>query len=142
MKCGLCGSGITAQEKSKNISDGTIRWYAYYSCTKHNDMNCKNPYLREDALIQQLAEIIDQVDIDEIGTRKLIDAEVERYNKLRATMLGVKEKDHAKEMDVRRYAKYLLEEGTTEQRRELLEQLRGKILLEDKKIYLQPSEEE
>ena len=51
-------------------------------------------------------------------------------------MLGVKEKEKALEMDVKRYARYLLEEGTIEEKRQLLEQLRGKIVLKDKKITL------
>ncbi len=39
-------------------------------------------------------------------------------------------------MDIKRYAKYLLEEGTTEEKRELLGQLRGKLVMKDKKITL------
>lgn len=49
-------------------------------------------------------------------------------------MLGNNEKEKVRDMDVRRYAKYLLEEGTIDERRELLGQLRGKLLLKDKKI--------
>lgn len=137
MTCGLCGSGITAQGKSKNLKDGTVNSYIYYSCTKAKDRNCRNPYVREDSLTDQLCEIIDKVDIDEIGTRTLIEAEVDRYNKFRSTMLGIKEKEKANSMDIRRYAKYLLKEGTVEQKRSLLEQLRGKIIMSDKKIVLE-----
>jgi site-specific DNA recombinase len=90
MVCGYCKSGVTAQEKSKNISDGSVHWYIYYSCTRHNDKLCKNPSLREDSLIIQLGGIIDEIDIDEMGTRHLIEKEVGRYNKLRKAMLGVK----------------------------------------------------
>lgn len=137
MKCGMCGSGVTAMEKSKSVSDGTTHWYIYYACTRYHDKHCKNPYIREDSLILQLGELIDQLDIDELGARQMIEREVTRYNKLRATMLGVEERDQAKEMDVKRYAKYLLEEGTIEQKRELLEQLRGRIVMADKKIRLE-----
>lgn len=53
-------------------------------------------------------------------------------------MLGIKDekKVKEKEVDVRMYAKYLLKEGTIHEKRELLEQLRNKILLTDKKISL------
>jgi site-specific DNA recombinase len=136
MTCGECGSGITAQEKSKNISDGSIRWYIYYSCTRARDRKCNNPYIREDSVIEQLAGIIDQLDIDELGARHLIEKEVARYNKLRSALLGVKEKDKASNMDVKHYAKYLLEEGTMDEKRELLEQLRGKLVIKNKKITL------
>ena len=48
----------------------------------------------------------------------------------------MKEKEKALEMDVKRYAKYLLEEGTIEEKRALLEQLRGKLVLRAKRIEL------
>ena len=48
----------------------------------------------------------------------------------------MKEKEKALEMDVKRYAKYLLEEGSIDEKRELLEQLRGKLVLKDKAITL------
>lgn len=138
MTCGRCGSGITAQEKTKNISDGSVHTYIYYSCTRHKDKHCTNPYVREDNLISQLEEIIDKLDINQLGARHIIDREIERHNKLRSSVLGIKDekKVKEKEVDVRMYAKYLLKEGTIFEKRELLEQLRNKIILTDKIISL------
>ncbi len=139
MTCGKCGSGITAQEKHKNISDGSVHSYIYYSCTRHNDMFCKNPYIREDNLITQLEEIIDKLDINQIGARHIIDREIEKHNKLRSNVFGIKDdkKIKEKEVDIRAYAKYILREGTIYEKRELLEQLKNKIVLDDRKIILQ-----
>ncbi|MHB1118166.1 MAG: recombinase family protein [Minisyncoccota bacterium] len=138
MTCGRCGSGITAQEKSKIISDGTTRTYIYYSCTRHKDHHCTNPYVREDHLITQLEEIIDELDINQLGARHIIDREIERHNKLRSSVLGIKDdrKVKEKEVDIRMYAKYLLKEGTIYEKRELLEQLRNKIMLDNKQVML------
>ncbi len=135
MTCGYCGSGITAQEKAKNLKDGSVRWYIYYSCNKHKDHHCKNPYIREDNLISLLLEILNQVSIDEIGARHLIEREVARYNKLR-TAMGYTDKDTAKDMDTRKYAKYLLQHGTPQEKRELLEHLRNRIVMKDRKISI------
>ncbi len=137
MVCGYCGSGVTAQEKSKNISDGSVHWYIYYSCTKRHDHHCKNPYIREDSLITQLDAIIDQLDINELGARHIIDREVERHNKLRASVLGKKKEDKIDDIDIRTYAKYLLREGTIYEKRELLANLKNKIVIKDKKITLE-----
>lgn len=136
MTCGLCGSGITAQEKSKTLSDGSVNWYIYYGCTRAKDRDCKNTYLREDQLIEQLCEMIDQIDLDEIGARHLIEKEVSRFNKLQGTMKKKSEKLKADEMDIRRYAKYLLTEGSVEEKRALLENLKNRITLINKKISL------
>lgn len=136
MICGYCESGITAQEKTKNISDGSVHTYIYYSCTRHKDHYCKNPYIREDALVTQLLELIDTVSIDAIGARHIIEREIAKYNKLRANVLGIKEKMQKPDVDVRSYAKHMLKEGTVHEKRELLENLRSRIALKDRKISL------
>jgi len=138
MVCGKCGGGITGFEKQKyNKTEGTTRWYIYYGCTGGKDRHCKNPYVREESVIAQLCEIVDQLDIDELGARHLIEKEIARYNKLRKTVLGSKEKDKAASMDVKKYAKYLLEEGGMEEKRELLSHLRGKLVVTEKKISIE-----
>jgi DNA invertase Pin-like site-specific DNA recombinase len=137
MTCGDCGSGITGLEKEKLVkSEGIMRMYRYYICGKSIDRRCKNPYIREDDLMAQLAGIIDEIEIDRLGAQHLIEKEVARFNKLRAQVLGVQEKEKAKEMDVKRYAKYLLQEGTLDEKRDLLNQLRGKLVMKDRKIRL------
>ncbi|MEJ0053758.1 MAG: recombinase family protein [bacterium] len=134
--CGYCGSGITAQEKQKILSTGEPVSYVYYSCSRAKDTQCKNPYLREEKVLDQLATMIDRISLDEIGARHLIEREVSRYNKLRAEVEGTKETIEAKEMDIRKYAKYLLKNGTREEKRELLEHLRDRLILNDRIITL------
>ncbi|MBU6321313.1 MAG: recombinase family protein [Patescibacteria group bacterium] len=137
MLCGVCGSGITAQEKQKGLADGGINFHIYYSCCKSKDRECRNPYIREDRLIEQLLALLEHVSIDEIGARHLIEKEVARYNKLRSAMRDKSEKVRADEMDIRRYAKYLLENGTLPEKRELLSHLKGRIILKDRRIALE-----
>ncbi|MDR3547750.1 MAG: recombinase family protein [Candidatus Pacebacteria bacterium] len=137
MTCGYCESGVTAMEVDKLIkSEGIKRTYTYYVCSRAKDRACKNPYIREDNLMMQLGEIIDKIEIDKIGAKHLIEKEVARFNKLNANVIGGKDKAKVKEMDIKRYAKYLLEEGSVEEKRELLEHLRGKLIMNDKKIEL------
>ncbi len=137
MICGLCGSGVSAQEKFKNISDGSVHQYIYYSCTRSKDYGCTNPYIREDNLIDQLAEIIDTLDINELGARYLIDREIEKHNKIRKGLMGFKGKEVMPEINVKDFAKYLLKEGTILEKRELLQNLKNRIVLRDKKVSLE-----
>lgn len=60
MTCGLCGSGITADEKYKKQKNGNVHRYVYYGCTKHNDKNCKCGYINEEDLVEQLAEMMEK----------------------------------------------------------------------------------
>jgi DNA invertase Pin-like site-specific DNA recombinase len=136
LTCGQCGSGISAQEKIKTLGNGDQHTYIYYSCSKGRDINCKNPYLREESLLEQLNQLIDRISLDEIGTRHLIEQEVSRYNKMLAEVEGNRETLKVKEMNVRKYAKYILKNGTREEKRALLEHVRERLILNDKTITL------
>lgn len=138
MVCGLCGSGITASEKFKNLADGSVNRYIYYGCTKFVDMDCKNIYIREEELIQQLIKIIDRVEINKLDAQGKLQEEITRSNNLRANVLGRNSDDDIdiKKIDVRAYAKYLLENGTISEKRELLEMLRSRLVYQNKKITL------
>ena len=48
MTCGLCGSGITADEKFKHQQNGNVHRYVYYKCTRTRDQNCPCGFINED----------------------------------------------------------------------------------------------
>ncbi len=139
MKCGLCNSGVTAQEKFKNLVDGTQKKHTYYSCTRFYDKECKNTYLPEQELITQLIEIIEKINLDKIGIKQKLEQEMGRFNSFRNKVLGLSEDQEEKQnkIDVRAYAKYLLKEGTIEERRELMQSFKSKLLLINKRILLE-----
>lgn len=136
MKCGLCGSSITADEKIKKQKNGNVHRYVYYGCTKFNDRGCKCGYIREESLIKQLEDLIDQMSLDEIGIKQKIKAEVERHKKFQAGMLGIKSVIKVADIDIRNYTKYILRDGTNLEKRELLSCFKSKITIKNKQIFL------
>ncbi|MFA5750783.1 MAG: recombinase family protein [Candidatus Paceibacterota bacterium] len=134
MTCGLCGSGITADEKFKKQKNGNVHRHVYYGCTKARDKDCKCGYINEIDLLKQFEDLINKIDIDEIGIKEKIKAEVERVKKFQQILLNKKEKITVDEIDIRNYAKYVLREGQDIEKRELLGCLKGKILLKEKKV--------
>ena len=136
MKCGLCGSGITADEKFKKQKNGNVHRYVYYGCTKFNDKSCKCGYINEEALIKELQELISHIDIDEIGIKNKIKEEVSRFKKFQKSILGKTEKVVVKDIDIRNYANYLLKEGTVYEKRELLGCIKSSINISGKQVYL------
>ena len=136
MICGICQSGISACEKWKNQKNGNVHRYVYYGCTKNKDKNCKCGYIEEKELINQFADLIDKIDLDEIGMKEKIKAEVERFKKFQKNLLGIKEKVEVGDIDIRNYAKYILKDGTDIEKRELLGCLRNKIALKNKIITI------
>jgi len=137
LTCGACGSGVCAQEKYKNLKDGSIAKYIYYGCTKARDINCKEGYIEEKILIQELLGIIDKIDLDKSGIKKKLEVEIERHKKFHSGIMGKpKEEYSAKDADIRNYAKYLLSEGSIFEKRDLLGCLKSKIELNNKAIHL------
>ena len=136
--CGYCGSGISAEEKWKSLKDGTSAHYIYYGCSRAKDRNCRNKYIREEELINELLKIMDKVNINELGMRQKLEDEIRRFNKLQKIVNGKSGKALVEEDDVniRQYAKYLLKEGSVSDKRELLANLRSRLNYKDKKITL------
>jgi len=139
MKCGMCKSGITAQEKHKHIKDGTVRKYIYYGCTRFYDKNCKNTYLREEELINQLLEIVDRIDINQVGMKSKLEKEIEKYSNFRNRVLGMTDEEKIKQsrLDLRGYMKYILEKGSLEEKRELMQSFTSKLILINKRVVLE-----
>jgi len=136
--CGYCGSTICAEEKWKVLKDGTSARYIYYGCGRAKDRNCKNKYIREEELIDELLKIIDVVDINELGMRAKLEDEIRRFNKLQKIVNSRSGQSLVEdnEVNIRQYAKYLLKEGSKSDKRELLANLRSKLSYKDKKIDL------
>ena len=137
--CGLCGSGITAEEKFKKQKNGNVHRYVYYGCTRGRDLNCKGGYVREEELINQLTVIIDKLNVNELGVRDKLERELERYNRFRKFVLDIKENEKLPEekIDIKTYAKYLLKEGTIIEKRELLGCLKTKLVIKNKMVCLE-----
>lgn len=136
MTCGLCGSGITADEKFKKLKDGSVNRHVYYTCSKSKDRNCKSGYTNEADLVSQFVKLLDQIDIHEIGMREKIKSEIERIKKFQQSLLGINQKIQIKDVDIRAYAKFILKEGSVTEKRELLTCFKSKIILKDKAISL------
>ena len=136
MTCGLCGSGICADEKLKKQKNGNIHRYVYYGCSKAKDRNCKCGYLNEEDLIKQLQDLIDKIDLDEIGMKAKIRNEVTRFNRFQKGILGIRGEIEVKDLDIRNYAKYILRDGRDNEKRELLSCFKNKIELTQKKINI------
>lgn len=139
MVCGLCGSGISAEEKYKQLKDGTTAKYIYYGCGRSKDRHCKNPYLREEELTEQLIKIMDQVDLNRTGVQHKFEEELKRYNKFNRGVLGIRNQaQEHQDLDLKTYAKYVLREGTSEEKRDLMGCFKSKVKVLRKIITIEP----
>lgn len=130
-KCGSCGGGINAYEKIKRLKDGTIRRYVYYTCNKRWMTGCKEPQLREEDLLEQLYQMVDEIDIQELAAVDRIKQEIDRVQKMISSLGGHAEKliESIPKIDAKSCAKYILKNGTREEKRELLSHIKSKMTL-------------
>lgn len=138
MTCGGCGSGITAEEKAKQLKNKTTKYYTYYRCSRGSEVECNQKPINEPDLMVQVCNILDAIAVDKIGIREKLEREVRRFNVFQNSVLDNNEQiqEEKGEMDVRRYAKYIFKEGTRAEKREILSCLEGEVVLENKQIQL------
>ncbi len=87
MSCKLCGSGICADEKFKKQKNGNIHRYVYYGCTKKRDLSCTSGYIKEEDLSMQFQNLMDIIDLNEIGIKEKLKNEVERFKKFHSMLV-------------------------------------------------------
>ena len=112
LKCGRCGSGITAQEKFKKRKDGTRKRYVYYHCTQSRDFDCPEHYIREEKLSEAFVEMLEKLTIAEVEEKPNLRNELDRFRRLSSAVLGTGDSDEQPEINLGNFAKYILAEGT------------------------------
>ena len=137
MTCGLCGSGISATEKFKKLKNGDFNRHVYYGCTKAKDKNCKCGYINETDLIKQLQKLMDKLNLKEDLLQDKIKLEIKRFQKFQSMFTGKQNDIDVCDIDIKNYAKFILKEGDTKEKRELLSCLKTKIILSRKIISTQ-----
>ncbi len=120
------------------IVDETVNRHVYYLCTKNRNIDCKNKYINEKDLIDELVRLVDEIHLDELGIKEKVNHEFKRYNHFRTSVLGESKEDKDMEdVDIRNYVKYILRKGSVIEKRELLMHLRSQLIIEDKRLRLE-----
>jgi hypothetical protein len=76
-----------------------------------------------------MVKLIDEIDLNKISMREKFEAEVERMRKFQRAFAAGDALTPQKEMELRDYAKYLLKEGSTTEKRELLLCIKSRLML-------------
>jgi len=136
LKCGSCGSGITAQEKVKRSGAR----YIYYHCTKLKDHTCHEPYVREDLLSEEFVRVLSELSIEQLKSNKDIYQKFEHFQKFRSSIIDFELKENqVNEIDLeginlQKFVEYVFEKGSREEKRSLIGCLDKKLFLKDKQI--------
>ena len=136
LHCAYCGSGITAEEKIKELKDGGFNTHIYYRCTKIKNQYCPNECVKESILIDEMLPIIDKLNLDKTELKQKLEKEVARYALFQTGVLkeNLPEKHH--DINIKTFAKYLLAHGSLVEKREVLGCIKSRILLRDKGLFV------
>jgi len=135
LKCASCGSGITAQEKIKKSSLGTHR-YVYYNCTKVRNLSCKEPFIREEQLIEEFIKHLKCLPIDQFKSNPVLSPKYRIYQSFSALILGQNIQNEAGsiETNTESFVRFIFKEGTREEKRELILSLNTTLYLCNKEL--------
>lgn len=123
--------------QSKRLKNGTINKYIYYHCVKFRDRYCHEKYIREDNLIGLLLQLFDNIPINKIQISEKLNREVDRHRKFVNGILGQEVAEaQTNQVNIRNYAKYILQEGTRDEKREIMCCLDANILIKNSQIYI------
>ncbi len=138
LHCAYCLSGITAEEKIKELKDGGFNAHVYYRCTKVKNRDCPNESVKESILIDEMLPIIDTMSLDKSELKLKLEKEVARYALFQTGVLkqDLPQSKKHKDISIKTFAKYLLRHGTLTEKREVLSCIKSRILLKDKKLLV------
>ena len=128
-KCGKCKSGVCGEDHINRHG----KKYTYYRCTKYGGKTrCNEKYIREGALIESIARLVDQFKHKELNIHNKIAREVQKTNALQKITMG----DQAKEITNQEYIQYILTNGTPIEKRDFLRCLEGQLYLKGGEVWL------
>jgi site-specific DNA recombinase len=137
VKCGVCGSGITADEKFKKLLNGGVNRHVYYRCTKSKDRKCVNPAINEDDLLKEFQKMASTLDLNEVQLNEKLNLEIKKFKKLQAMFLGKDSTAEIQKVDLRNYMKFILKDGTVLEKRLVLDCIKSNLVLKNKIISIQ-----
>ncbi len=128
-KCGSCGSGISGEQKLNRHG----KHYVYYRCNRFSGKNsCKEKYVREETIIESLADICVTVQEQNQRLEKKLRGEVERFNDMQRMMSG----DNAKLMTTKDYVQYVLKNGNGSEKGKIIKELSENLLLQNGTVVM------
>ena len=82
------------------------------------------------------------MDMNEFGIKKKFEDEVERYKRFKRMVLGIDKLEQkitkeVSDIDFKTYARYLLQEGTVTEKRELLSNFKSWLKLKNKQLVIE-----
>ena len=119
--CYSCGSGVCGEKKLRKLINGGKRRHIYYHCTRSKDRKCIEPYISERELIKLLLKITKEIHDKKLIINNQLQESMKEYEKILKEANYLSKYDFDGELKTREYVEYIIREGTTGARRDLIQ---------------------
>jgi len=142
--CNSCGSGITAEIRYRVLKSTKVNTHIYYHCCKSKDNYCREPYITEEEMINQLVMLLPQMKLNKDYLLKEFNDEIKRLNNLKKivedtnykgieyTPHNGKSKINTTDKMIKNYLLHILKFGNPEERLRILEGVKTKFALSNR----------
>lgn len=146
--CASCGSGVTAEIKYRVLKNTKVNTHIYYHCCRSKDEKCREPYITEDEMINQLIYLLPQMKLDKKYLLKEFNDEIKRVNNMRMiiedsnykgkelTPHNGKEEIHTTDGMIKNYLLHILQFGNPQERIRISEGIKSKFILSNRNLMI------
>ncbi len=152
-KCGSCGGSVTAEIKYRRTKANKVNTHIYYHCNRIKKYDCKEPYITEQELINQLICHLPAIKLNTRYLMEEFETEVKRLQHLRATVIdkftprfeltqhntGMQNTDEVSGSQtevIREYLLHVLQYGAPEERLKILKGVKTKFSLSNRQLII------
>ena len=132
IKCAGCQGNITGEEKFRKLINGEYKRHVYYHCNRAKDYTCKEPFITEQDLYDELYKYIETHEILNISEK--LRANIEMFQKVANTLNREIETNAPFKADLKIYAKYVIYDGTLKERKDFIKGLNMPLYLHDRNV--------
>ena len=129
---------MVGEDKFRKRKYGEPKYHIYYHCSRQIDYDCPENYISEEGLIKALFGYINFTYISHpqiLNLTQEIRNGINEYKKVRDDVLLRQDiNPDEKTMDVRDYARHILNNGDIERKRQLIQLFSDQLYLHDRKI--------
>ena len=135
LKCGTCGRPLICVDKHRYRKWSEPLYHVYYYCSRPYNKSCTEQYISEDQIIRQLRSYIQLLKPETTHMTEKFAAGLKNFEKMRNEILLARDIDpELHPITFREYAMYILQDGSTEEKRELLKSLAPQFYIHNRKL--------
>jgi len=136
IKCAGCQGNITGEEKFKKLVSGEYKRHVYYHCNRAKDYTCKEPFITEQDLFDELYKFIKTH--ESLNISEKLKANIEIFQSVANTLNREIETNAPFKADFKIYAKHVIYEGSLKERKEFIIGLNIQLFLHNKMVVDSP----